>query len=63
MKWIPYSKFTNVQKISEGGFGIIYRATWLVSKDDFRDMDKSETIILKRFKNSQGKISKDFLNE
>ncbi|RIA83144.1 hypothetical protein C1645_787000 [Glomus cerebriforme] len=56
MKWISYSKFTNVQKISEGGFGVIYRATWLDSQDYFRDMNKSETIILKRFKNSQVKI-------
>ncbi|RIA93826.1 kinase-like domain-containing protein [Glomus cerebriforme] len=26
--WIPYSQFTNVKKIAEGGFCIIYQATW-----------------------------------
>ncbi|RIA91097.1 hypothetical protein C1645_768356 [Glomus cerebriforme] len=54
MEWIPYSQFTNVKKIAEGGFGIVYRATWLGGQD--------ETVILKRFKNSRN-ISKDFLNE
>ncbi|RIA81188.1 kinase-like domain-containing protein [Glomus cerebriforme] len=51
MKLIPYFLFTNVKKIAEGGFGIIYRATWI-----------NRTVILKKCKNSQD-ISKDFLNE
>ncbi|RIA90662.1 kinase-like domain-containing protein [Glomus cerebriforme] len=54
MKWIPYSQFTNVKKIAEGGFGIIYKATWLDRRN--------RTIILKRFKNFQD-ISKILLNE
>ncbi|RIA83141.1 hypothetical protein C1645_880671, partial [Glomus cerebriforme] len=61
--WLPYSYFTNVKEIAEGGFGIIYRATWLDSQDCFSIMHMSKTIILKKFKNSQGKISKEFLNE
>ncbi|RIA81190.1 kinase-like domain-containing protein [Glomus cerebriforme] len=52
--WLPYSYFTNVKKIAEGGFSIIYQATWLGGQD--------KTVILKRIKNSQG-ISKEFLNE
>ncbi|RIA81259.1 kinase-like domain-containing protein [Glomus cerebriforme] len=55
MEWIPYSRITNVKKIAEGGFGIIYRATWLNSL-------RRKTIVLKRCKYSQD-ISKDFLNE
>ncbi|GES97118.1 kinase-like domain-containing protein [Rhizophagus clarus] len=51
MKWIPYSQFTNVVKIARGGFGIIYRATWMQGN-----------VILKKFKNSQY-TSKYFLNE
>ncbi|CAB5189658.1 unnamed protein product [Rhizophagus irregularis] len=26
--WIPYSQITNLKKIAEGGFSIIYKATW-----------------------------------
>ncbi|GES81675.1 kinase-like domain-containing protein [Rhizophagus clarus] len=51
MEWIPYSRFTNVVVITEGGFDIIYRAT----------LDQ-ENVILKKFKNSQD-TSKYFLNE
>uniref|UniRef100_U9V5S8 Protein kinase domain-containing protein n=1 Tax=Rhizophagus irregularis (strain DAOM 181602 / DAOM 197198 / MUCL 43194) TaxID=747089 RepID=U9V5S8_RHIID len=65
MEWIPYSQFTNVEEIARGGFGIIYLATWLdgsikVSYD--RERSSNETVILKRFKNSQD-ISRYFLNE
>ncbi|GES81720.1 kinase-like domain-containing protein [Rhizophagus clarus] len=53
IKWIPYSQFTNVEKMTKGGYGIIYKATWL---------SKNETVILKRFENSKN-IGKYFLNE
>ncbi|GBB98706.1 hypothetical protein RclHR1_00330033 [Rhizophagus clarus] len=53
IKWIPYSQFTNVEKMTKGGYGIIYKATWL---------SNNETVILKRFENSKN-IGKYFLNE
>ncbi|CAB4403374.1 unnamed protein product [Rhizophagus irregularis] len=28
IKWIPYSQIKNLKKIAEGGFSIIYKATW-----------------------------------
>ncbi|PKC67252.1 kinase-like protein [Rhizophagus irregularis] len=67
MEWIPYSQFTNVKKIAEGGFGIIYQATWLDGSINnkevrLRERKNNETVILKKFNNSQG-ISKYFLNE
>ena len=63
MEWIPYSQFTNIEKIAEGGFGIIYKATWSNSyRSDPLYRRNNETIILKRFKNSQD-ISEYFLNE
>ncbi|RIA87231.1 hypothetical protein C1645_298228 [Glomus cerebriforme] len=68
MEWIPYYQFTNVKKIAEGGFSNIYRAIWLdgpqnlIAGDHNESRNKNETVILKRFKNSQD-ISKDFLNE
>ncbi|EXX63604.1 kinase-like domain-containing protein [Rhizophagus irregularis DAOM 181602=DAOM 197198] len=47
MKYIPYSQFTNIKKIAEGGFSIVYQATLL------DDSKYNKTIILKRFKNTQ----------
>ncbi|GBB90991.1 hypothetical protein RclHR1_18080001 [Rhizophagus clarus] len=69
MEWIPFSQFTDVKEIAKGGFGIIYRATWLDGsmhynsyfyKDRLRKRD--EVVILKRFENSKD-IDKSFLNE
>ncbi|GES85138.1 kinase-like domain-containing protein [Rhizophagus clarus] len=52
MEWIPYSQISNLKKIAEGGFGVIYKAIWL----------NKTPIAVKRFLNSQV-ISKNFLNE
>ncbi|PKY25382.1 kinase-like protein [Rhizophagus irregularis] len=71
MEWIPYSQFTNVKEIAKGGFGIIYQATWLdgsINNEkvhyslEMRERRNNETVILKKFNNSQG-ISKHFLDE
>ncbi|CAB5209781.1 unnamed protein product [Rhizophagus irregularis] len=61
MKYIPYSQFTNVKKIAEGGFSIVYQATLLDGKKyhfGFEEEHKN-TFILKRFKNSQ--YAKEYL--
>ena len=61
LNYIPYSQFTNIKKIAEGGYGIVYQATWLnVPKNNYFTLSKGENkiVILKRFKNSQC-----FLNE
>ncbi|UZO03167.1 uncharacterized protein OCT59_023577 [Rhizophagus irregularis] len=57
MHYIPYSQFTNVKELAEGGFSIVYQATWL---DGPKNSNK--IAILKRFKNSQD-FSKYFINE
>jgi len=54
MKWFPHSQFTNLKKIADGGFGMIYKATRLDGENT--------TVAIKRFLNSQD-ISKYFLNE
>ena len=51
-KWIPYSRITNLEKIAEGGFSIIYKATTLING----------TVAVKKILNSRD-ISKCFLNE
>ncbi|GBC47933.2 kinase-like domain-containing protein [Rhizophagus irregularis DAOM 181602=DAOM 197198] len=53
---IPYSQFKDLRKIGEGGFSIIYKATW--SDDGTRNID----VALKKLFNSQN-ISKYFFNE
>ncbi|CAB5145993.1 unnamed protein product [Rhizophagus irregularis] len=53
VRWIPYSQFTDVKEMTKGGYGIIYKASWLIN---------NETVILKRFENSKNNI-KYFLNE
>jgi hypothetical protein len=68
IKYIPYSRFTNVKEIAKGGFSIIYQSTWLDGSKyaDFSDPiaheAKNQIVILKRFKNLQY-AKKYFLNE
>ncbi|GES99328.1 kinase-like domain-containing protein [Rhizophagus clarus] len=45
MKYMPYSQFTNVKEIAEGGSSIVYRANIYDTR--------SSVVALKRFKNSQ----------
>ena len=51
-RWIPYTRITNLAKIAEGGFSIIYKAT----------THTNGTIAVKKILNSRD-ISKCFLNE
>jgi hypothetical protein len=41
MEWVPYSQFTNIKQIAEGGFGIIYKVNWL--NGSINDNDYSES--------------------
>src|SRR5688572_7585426 len=29
LEWVPYNDLTNIEKMDEGGFATIYKATWL----------------------------------
>ncbi len=48
---IPHSEILNLKRIAEGGFGVVYKATW-----------SDNNVAIKRFFNSQN-INKYFLNE
>ena len=61
IKNIPYSQITNLKKIAEGGFGIVYKGTLTTSSDENNDK-KDQTIAIKRFSNSQD-FFKYFLNK
>ncbi|EXX58845.1 Ssk22p [Rhizophagus irregularis DAOM 197198w] len=54
IEWIPYSQFTDIKEIAKGGYGIIYKATWLRCI--------TEIVVLKRFEKSKN-MAKYFLNE
>lgn len=51
INWIPYSEFTNIEKIRNGGFSEIYKAT-----------RGGSSVVLKVLNNSQN-ANKVFLNE
>ncbi|GBB93709.1 hypothetical protein RclHR1_02220004 [Rhizophagus clarus] len=64
IKWIPYSQFEDVKEITKGGYGTIYKATYLDCPRRWGNK-KVETVILKRFKKSKNinNINEYFLNE
>ena len=65
LQWIPYNDLTNIEKIGEGGFATISKATWL-NGEKYISMNKrcsvDRTVALKKLHNSQN-ISDEFLNE
>ncbi len=64
IKWIPFTQFTNLEKIAEGGFGIIYKAKCFYGILEYNGhFNKfNTTVAIKRFLNSKD-ISKYFLDE
>ena len=66
LQWVPYNNLTNIEKIGEGGFATIYKATWL---NGYKSVDylnkrtsKNMNVALKKLHHSQN-ISNEFLNE
>ena len=65
LQWIPYDDLTNIEKIGEGGFATIYKATWLngfKSTNGNKRASMDISVALKKLHNSQN-ISDEFLNE
>jgi len=67
LQWIPYNDLTNIEKIGEGGFATISKATWLngykdINYDNKERISKDMPVALKKLHNSQN-ISDEFLNE
>ena len=66
LEWISYNDLTNIEKIGEGGFATISKATWLngckTANVDNERTSKDRTVALKKLHNSQN-ISDEFLNE
>ena len=66
LQWIPYNDLTNIEKMGEGRFATISKATWLNGykyiNDDLERTSKDMPVALKKLRNSQN-ISDEFLNE
>ena len=66
LQWIPYNDLTNIEKIGEGGFATISKATWLngYKSVDYNNKRTSEDmpVALKKLHDSQN-ISDEFFNE
>ncbi|CAG8647385.1 10952_t:CDS:2 [Funneliformis mosseae] len=64
LEWIPFEHFKDVCKIDEGGFGIVYRATWIQGSRQKNKSQKTRTgpitVTLKCIKNSQ-EMSDEYL--
>ena len=71
LEWIPYNDLTSIEKIGEGGFATIYKATWLngykgVDYQIIERTSKDLTVALKKLHNNNNNsqnISDEFLNE
>ncbi|RIB16289.1 kinase-like domain-containing protein [Gigaspora rosea] len=69
IEWIPFNKFTNIEYLSRGGFGVVYKATWtdgyiygFNSHKNAWKRSSQMNVCLKRLYNSND-INKDFLEE
>src|SRR5947208_3817717 len=58
VRWIPFGEFKNIGYLAKGGFGEVYKATWINGYYGFRD----RKVVLKRIYNSNDKIV-DILKE
>ena len=65
-EWIPFERFTNVEYLAKGGFGSIYKATWLLIRWNHGENKwkrEGETdVVLKSLHNSK-QITSEFINE
>ena len=63
LRWIPYNELKNIEKIGEGGFATIYKATWVnENKSSTYQNVMDQNVALKKLDDSQN-ISDEFLNE
>ncbi|PKC54962.1 hypothetical protein RhiirA1_476392, partial [Rhizophagus irregularis] len=70
VEWISYDRFYDIKYIAKGGFGEIFRATWLdgyiwywdSEKQNWRRKDQYKYVALKRINNSEN-VTLEFMNE
>ncbi|CAG8633328.1 2431_t:CDS:1, partial [Diversispora eburnea] len=66
LQWVPFEEFKDLEKIGQGGFSQIFKATWKINKRiNYKGTVKrssKQTIVLKVLNNSQN-VDTVFLNE
>ncbi|CAB5373158.1 unnamed protein product [Rhizophagus irregularis] len=71
LEFIPYNHFVDIERIAEGGFGVVYKATWLdgirkAKKEDngiwIKTRSEPCTVALKEIEESKN-IDQDYINE
>ena len=69
LEWIPYERFQDITYLDKGGFGIVYKATWIDShiklyNPVIKEWDRfgKEQVVLKNLNDSK-EISLSFLRE
>ena len=66
LKWVPFEEFKDVEKIGQGGFSQIFKATWKINKSiNYKGTVKRSSkkeIVLKVLNDSQN-VDTEFLNE
>ncbi|RHZ67407.1 hypothetical protein Glove_301g20 [Diversispora epigaea] len=70
IEWIPYDRFKDIKEIAKGGFGIIYKATWIDGpiwrwnvKNLQWNRDGQDDVALKKFNNNFANLNEGFINE
>ena len=70
LEWIPYDRFYDIEYIAKGGFGIVYRATWIDGRIQGWDYERQNwkrdkpnlTVDLKSLNNSKN-VTLEFIKE
>lgn len=67
LQWVRYEDFKDIEKIGEGGFATIYKATWIngykyIDYETAKRSSKNKIVVLKKLHDSHN-ISNKFLSE
>jgi serine/threonine protein kinase len=70
LEWIPYDRFHNIEYIARGGFGKVYRASWLDGyminwdnkNQNWKRRNQNMFVALKSLDNSKN-VTLDIINE
>ncbi|PKB99189.1 kinase-like protein [Rhizophagus irregularis] len=62
LEWVPFDKFTDIEKIGQGGFSEVYSATWLTVRPLIFYYGKTFKVVLKKLNGSRN-ISDRYITE
>src|SRR5207248_1671662 len=59
IRWIPFNEFKNIEYLAKGGFGEVYKATWI---NDHHYYGKYVDVVLKRIYNNSSEVKFIIIN-